>query len=152
MLSATNPAPATPRVVLDTNVVLDLWLFADPRVDALRRALERRSVEWHGCRSMRDELERVLDGPLAVRREVKPETVLRAWDTHVLQPLSPDPPPIARLICSDPDDQVFVELALANNAEWLLTSDRALLRLARRARPHGLTICPAARWCPGSTR
>ena len=30
---------ATPRIVLDTNVCLDLFVFGDPRVAALRDAL-----------------------------------------------------------------------------------------------------------------
>jgi len=40
----------------------------------------------------------------------------------------------ARLpLCRDPDDQKFLEAALAARAEFLLTRDRALLELARRA-------------------
>ena len=40
----------------------------------------------------------------------------------------------ARLpLCRDPDDQKFLEAALAARAEFLLTRDRALLELAPRA-------------------
>jgi predicted nucleic acid-binding protein len=35
--------------------------------------------------------------------------------------------------CRDPDDQKFLESALAARAEFLVTKDRALLDLARRA-------------------
>ena len=46
-------------------------------------------------------------------------------------------PERARLpACRDPDDQKFLEAALAVRADWLITKDRALLELARRhARP-----------------
>ena len=37
--------------------------------------------------------------------------------------------------CRDPDDQKFLEAALAARAEFLLTKDRALLELARRPLP-----------------
>jgi len=37
--------------------------------------------------------------------------------------------------CRDPDDQKFLEAALSSRAEFLVTKDRALLDLARRALP-----------------
>jgi predicted nucleic acid-binding protein len=45
-----------------------------------------------------------------------------------------------RLRCRDADDQVFIDLALVHRARWLLTRDKALLALARRARPLGTEI------------
>jgi predicted nucleic acid-binding protein len=36
--------------------------------------------------------------------------------------------------CSDPDDQKFLEAALAAGASFLVTKDRALLELAKRKR------------------
>ena len=46
-----------------------------------------------------------------------------------------------RLDCRDPDDQRFVDLAVAQSARYLLTRDRALLALARGARKRfGLLI------------
>jgi len=44
--------------------------------------------------------------------------------------------------CSDPDDQVFLELAQRAGVDWLLTRDRALLKLARAK--HGLGFRIAA--------
>jgi len=37
--------------------------------------------------------------------------------------------------CRDPDDQKFLEAALAANADFLITKDRELLDLARRPLP-----------------
>jgi hypothetical protein len=37
------------------------------------------------------------------------------------------------LPCTDPADQKFIDLAVAERAQWLLSRDKALLRLARLA-------------------
>ena len=34
--------------------------------------------------------------------------------------------------CSDPDDQKFMELARNARADWLITKDKALLKLGRK--------------------
>jgi predicted nucleic acid-binding protein len=54
--------------------------------------------------------------------------------------------------CADPDDQKFLELALASGAECLLSKDKALLQLARRTAREGwfLILCPSA-WEPPVT-
>lgn len=51
--------------------------------------------------------------------------------------------------CADPDDQKFLELALASGAQCLLSKDKALLQLARRTAREGWfqILCPSA-WEP----
>lgn len=49
-----------PTVVIDTNVVLDLWLFDNPDVALLRSALESGRLHWIACERMFGELPRVL--------------------------------------------------------------------------------------------
>ena len=51
-----------------------------------------------------------------------------------------------RLRCSDPDDQQFIDLAIARRAHALLTRDRAVLRLAPRARRFGVLIATPEAW------
>jgi predicted nucleic acid-binding protein len=58
------------------------------------------------------------------------------------------PATLPGLRCSDPDDQVFIDLAAEAGARWLLTHDRALLRLARRARALGVQIAQPQSWKP----
>ena len=48
--------------------------------------------------------------------------------------------------CSDPDDQIFIDLAIAQGAQLLLTRDRALLKLARKAQRHGVWVATPERW------
>ena len=50
-------------VVIDTNWVLDAWVFADARATALRLAVEAGRVRWLATGAMRAELARVLDYP-----------------------------------------------------------------------------------------
>lgn len=56
------------------------------------------------------------------------------FDRLVLLEAEPSPAASSnRLLCSDPDDQVFLDLAVTRGATFLLSRDRALLKLARRA-------------------
>ena len=64
--SVSGAAPV--RVVLDTNVVLDLWLYKDTATPALLEALETKAVQWLATQVMRDELERVLAYAHIVKR------------------------------------------------------------------------------------
>ena len=51
--------------------------------------------------------------------------------------------------CRDPDDQKFLELAQASGAQWLISKDRDLLKLARRTRKAGwFLILKPEQWSP----
>ena len=51
------------RLVLDTNIVLDLLVFRDPATAELGQDLASGMFEWLATAPMRDELERVLAYP-----------------------------------------------------------------------------------------
>lgn len=119
-------------IVLDTNIVLDLFVFNDPASQPLRQALQGGQVRWLATQVMRDELERVLAYPLIVPRlafyQLGAADVLEQFDRHVqLTPLAPK----ACVTCSDADDQQFIDLAVAHRAT-LLSKDRAVLCMAKR--------------------
>jgi predicted nucleic acid-binding protein len=59
-------------------------------------------------------------------------------------------PPRGPLKCKDPDDQVFIDLALHLNAQWLFTKDAALLKLAKRARLRGTQVLSLQQWVASS--
>jgi len=119
------------RVVLDTNVVLDLVVFDDPGVAALRAAVEARRVTVLGSADCRAELQHVLAYPRFGLDIASQERALAWFDTHAeILDAPPACPPLPR--CSDPDDQKFLELAWAGEADVLVTKDKALLELARR--------------------
>jgi predicted nucleic acid-binding protein len=142
--------PARPRAVLDTNTVLDWLLFRDRGIQALAQALQAGALCWVACPAMRTELSRVLARPALARWNPDVRQVLAEFDRHAQLHADPPPLPAPPLRPSDPDDQVFVDLELACGARWLVSHDRALLKLASRARLHGLAIVPPSAWPGGS--
>jgi putative PIN family toxin of toxin-antitoxin system len=120
------------RVVLDTNIVLDLFVFNDAAALPLKQALEAGTLDWISTRAMRDELERVLAYPQIVPRlvfhKLQAGNVLAAFDRHVR---IVDAAAKASVTCSDADDQIFIDLAVAHQA-WLLSKDRAVLSMQKR--------------------
>ena len=131
-----------PRVVLDTNVLLDLWVFDDVHARPLRAALEARSIAALRDGASVDELTQVIMRECFKLSTERRFDILRRWDRLACDVPQVRPAPIA---VSDPDDQMFLDLAYSAPADCLVTRDKALLRLARRARRDGLLIAdPAA--------
>lgn len=139
---------AAPAIVLDTNTVLDLWLFRDPdtAISALRQDLQAGGLRWLACEAMRAELAAVLARGVGAARGVTAQEVLQHWDLHVQHPLAAPPCGQPSIRCRDTDDQVFIDLALELGAKWLLTSDKDLLSLRRRAAARGLQIATPRQW------
>jgi predicted nucleic acid-binding protein len=132
------------RITLDTNVVLDWLVFRNPTVLPLVASIEQGRVQWVACASMRAELARTLTYDNLARWAPDREQALATFDAHAL--LLPEPATLPALRCSDPDDQVFLDLAAEADCRWLLTHDRALLRLARRARSLGVAVIQPRLW------
>ncbi|MDP2007779.1 MAG: putative toxin-antitoxin system toxin component, PIN family [Rubrivivax sp.] len=142
-----SPEPNALAVVLDTNTVLDWLVFRDAGMAAVASAVQAGTVRWLACSRMRDELSRTLTYPTLAKWGPNSEQTLTIFDRHATLLPTPTIAPL-HLRCSDTDDQVFLDLALAHRASWLLTHDRALLRLARRARAHGLQVTQPRHWQP----
>jgi putative PIN family toxin of toxin-antitoxin system len=124
------------RLVLDTNVWLDWLVFAEPSVAPLKEtvALGRAAVYIDApCEA---ELVRVLAYDLgrhsidaaaqaaclaACRRAARRIEAAASEAQRAMLP-----------VCRDPDDQKFLEAALAAGADFLVTKDLELLTLARR--------------------
>lgn len=124
-------------LVLDTNIVLDLWWFEDARVEPLHAALQAGRVRWLATPAMRDELQRVLTYPHLTRRpRRRVQDPLVEFDRHAVLV-----PPAARApyVCKDPDDQPFIDLAAAHQAT-LLSKDAQVLALARRLARLGVRV------------
>lgn len=141
---SSSATTAPPALVLDTNVVLDWLLFADPRVAPIVAAIEAGQLRWLSCTPMRQEFERTLGYRNLAHWQPNCERLLSIFDRHAVMASAPATLPLLR--CSDPDDQIFLDLAVGAGARWLITHDRALLRLAKRARALGVTVVPPARW------
>jgi len=145
--SPSSSPDEPPCIVLDTNVVLDWLYFRDVRCAALADAVTARRVRWIASAAMRDEIEHVLDrGSLGSRWPEGPGSVRDGWQRWAT--MVEETPTVAPLgmRCTDADDQKFIDLALAARAVALLSGDRAVLRLARRASAWGLAITSVSVW------
>jgi len=127
-----------PAVILDTNIILDVFIFADVAAKAVRQALEAGEIDWIATQPMRDELARVLAYAQIVPRlafyQLSADDVLAGFDRHArLLPAASK----CRLNCRDADDQKFIDLAVAEQA-LLLSKDRHILSMAKRLRALGV--------------
>ncbi len=119
-------------LILDTNIILDLFVFKDPATIPLQASLQAKSHRWIATLPMRDELERVLAYPQILPRlafyHLTTTEVLAQFDKFVqLQPVAPK----ASITCKDPDDQKFIDLAIAHRG-ILLSKDNAVLAMKKR--------------------
>jgi putative PIN family toxin of toxin-antitoxin system len=128
-----------PRIVLDTNVCLDLFVFRDPLSSHLLAALHSGAVQAVTREDCRDEWLRVLHYPqLPIDERMRPSLVDAYDNCLTLLPADAAAAGEAQLPrCADPDDQKFLELALGSRARWLLSKDKELLKLDRRTRAAG---------------
>ncbi|MCO5110248.1 MAG: putative toxin-antitoxin system toxin component, PIN family [Burkholderiaceae bacterium] len=142
MLELQGPVqvPVARPVVIDTNIVLDLLVFADEAVAPLKPQLASGALQWIAAPAMRVELERVLGYPQIAPRlayyGLSAAQVLQAFD---VQTRTVDPAPRASAICKDPDDQQFIDLAVQHGA-ILLSKDRAVLNLRKRLQALGVEL------------
>jgi predicted nucleic acid-binding protein len=128
-----------PLAVIDTQLLLDWLVFADPAAEGWAGRVEAGDFTWISCPSMRREFEHMAGHPRFLRWQPERERVLSIFDHYAVMHDEPGSThPLLR--CRDGDDQVFIDLAFAHRARWLFTRDKALLALARRARPLGLEI------------
>ena len=145
--SAAESVPAVderPCIVIDTNVLLDIWVYNDPATPALLKALESGQLRWLATAPMREELLRVLDYAHIAKRRAKDacsvQSVMDAFDRFSLPA---EQAPRSAFVCKDPDDQKFIDLAVAHTAT-LLSKDRLVLKLGKRLLTTGVKT--AAVW------
>lgn len=135
-----EPSLAPVFIVLDTNIVLDVFVFNDPATQPLKDALAVQGVQWLATQPMRDELERVLAYPKITARlafyQLSAAVVLAQFEARVKMV---DLAPKAGVTCADPDDQKFIDLAVAHRA-LLLSKDHAVLCMAKRLLALGVRV------------
>jgi predicted nucleic acid-binding protein len=143
----TEPSAPIARAVIDTNVVLDWLVFRNPGCAPFVQALLAGQLHWLATTAMRDELAHVLSRGVAAAWKPDHAAVWAAWERHATEvPAVAASGAASRLRCTDADDQKFIDLALGHPARWLLTRDRAVLKLARRTRAFGLDIVTPEAW------
>ena len=155
--SASGVAGPPKSVVIDTNVILDMFLYTDPRVSALVAALNSGELQWLATRVMREELARVLqyehlqkrlmakasaegassdEGSTTSSASATALLILEKMDqqAHVLEVA-----PRASYVCKDVDDQKFIDLAQAHRS-MLISKDKAVLSMKNRMARVGVQV------------
>lgn len=127
--------PDSPRVVIDTNLVLSALVFAQGRLAPLRHA-------WHSniCRPMvsgvtAQELLRVLAYPKFKLTDAEQTELIADYLPYCTTVQMPAKPPVV-IKCRDSFDLPFLQLAVVGKAQYLLSGDRDLLSL------DGQFVCP----------
>lgn len=127
-------------LVIDTNIVLDLFVYEDASTAPLSAVLADTSTRWIATAAMREELARVLGYPQIAKRlnacSLLPEMVLQAFDARVETVAIAVKAPYT---CKDADDQKFIDLAVAHRAA-LLSKDAAVLCMAKRLATLGVQV------------
>lgn len=147
----TLPTEGPPLVVLDTQVVMDWLVFGNQELAPLIAAVESRRLHWIATAAMRAELLHVLGRGIAARYAPDQARIQEVFSRHC-QMLTEPILALGRPRCSDPDDQKFIDLALAFAASHprrlprLISRDRAVLKVAKRASRLGLQILSPTTW------
>lgn len=119
------------RVVFDTNVLLSMFVFKDSRFAPLRG--EVACGRWNALTSTAclAEYRRVLAYPLFALAAAEQEAAYAAYCGLAQVVDGPARPEVGLPKCRDRDDQKFLELARDGQADWLVSADKALLKLRR---------------------
>jgi len=126
-------------VVLDTNVLLDIFVFKDFRAIHLKQALIDRQVDALATSKTLEEFADVISRPLFCLEQEVQDRILSQWHS-IARVLDDETLLIAPWQCQDPDDQVFLNLAYTAKPSLLISKDNEVLKLANRAIKESLLI------------
>jgi uncharacterized protein len=113
------------KAILDTNVFISGVFWKGPPFEILKAWQEQR-FRLAVSPPILDEYRRVLDEMMKKRSLPVPTSILRLIELHseMVEPVS-----FAQPVCSDPDDDKFLEAALAAHAGYVVSGDAALLNV-----------------------
>ncbi|MEJ0039941.1 MAG: putative toxin-antitoxin system toxin component, PIN family [Gammaproteobacteria bacterium] len=128
------------KLVLDTNVVIDWLVFDHAFLASFREQVRSRGVQVITHRPALVELERVLEYPVLKLSAHRRAAVLEQYGALASYFESGAELPAGFPRCRDPDDNPFLQLAWQAGADALVSRDKAVLKLAKRARKFGFQI------------
>ncbi len=127
-------------IVLDTNVLMDIWVFANPASLALLAAIRDGRAAAVRSEETDEEFADVLSRKAFALTAGRQAEILQEW-IALSCPFEPDPeslPGEAR--CRDGDDQKFLHLAAAARADILVSRDKLVLKAGRKAARSGVHV------------
>jgi putative PIN family toxin of toxin-antitoxin system len=127
------------RLVLDTNVILDLLVFKDPSTEPIRLALDAKQVDAVRSEASMLELIDVIQRPTFKLSREEQAIILQAWEsvTRLLENAAIESAPFT---CRDLDDQIFLDMAYSIRPALLLSKDLLVLELRAIAKTHGVEL------------
>ena len=127
------------KAILDTNVFISGVFWKGPPFEILTAWQEQR-FDLVISPPILDEYRRVLDEMMKKRPLPVLTSILRIIELHaeMVEPVS-----FAQSVCGDPDDDKFLEAALAAHAGYVVSGDAALLNLKHH---RGIEVVRPARF------
>ena len=126
-------------VVLDTNILLDIFVFDDQRASNLKQAIVDGLITAIASQKTFLEFADVISRPLFKLNAARQGAILTQWQSiaqlHDDSNLAPAP-----WKCQDPDDQIFLDLAYQVRPSILISKDNAVLNIAGRAAQEDILI------------
>jgi len=126
-------------VVLDTNILLDIFVFNDERALHLKKVLFDKTRHFVASQKTIEEFADVISRPLFKLDEEAQAAILAKWQSIAEQRDDSNLAP-APWKCQDPDDQILLDLAYQLRPTILISKDNAVLQIARRAASEDILI------------
>lgn len=126
-------------IILDTNILLDIFVFEDARANELRNALLKQQIKAYSSKATVEELVDVISRPLFSLEDKKQVGIVQQWQvlSQSMDDLSLEAAPWK---CHDPDDQIFLDIAFTLRPSILISKDKEVLRLANQAAKEDILI------------
>ena len=121
-----------PILILDTNILLDILVFDEELAHPLREALEMKSVDAVSTPRMINEFLDVIARPQFELSAGDQKTIANQWSSWCRM-VDDESLQIAPWKCRDRDDQVFINLSYSLRPATLISKDKQVLKLAKRA-------------------
>ena len=126
-------------VVLDTNILLDIFVFDDQRASNLKQAIVDGSIAAIASQKTFLEFADVISRPLFKLNTARQGAILTQWQS-IAQLHNDSNLASAPWVCQDPDDQIFLDLAYQLRPTILISKDNAVLNIASRAAQENILI------------
>ena len=111
------------RIVLDTNVFISGVFFSGPPYEILKAWIDNR-IQILISSEILQEYQRVGEELSNRYTEIEITPILKSFSQNAI---SISAPRLAHPVCVDPEDDKFLDCAVAGNAEIIISGDRHLL-------------------------
>ena len=128
-----------PVIILDTNILLDILVFDDERAHPLRAALDAELLDAVATDKTFAEFLDVIGREQFSLEKEQQDLIREQWKKWA-RIISDEELCQAPWKCKDRDDQVFINLAYSLRPSALISKDKQVLKIAKRAIKEKVTI------------